>query len=225
MRSEKTLAVDDLIYGQRRRDIPGPLRDVVRRQDGVVSRKQALDAGLTPAQIKHRIQSERWVQLYAGVYSVFTGPPSLDARRWAAVLWGGAGAVLSHESAADVHGFLAGEPPGEFHVSVPLNRRVRAVPGVSIHLSKHVAGLRFPPDELPVTSPEDTLLDLASSAADFPGAAVWVRQAVACGATTRVKLRAAMAARKKLRWRAELTELIEARPDRSTDLIAALPGE
>lgn len=202
--------MDDLIYGQRRKDIPGPLRDAVRQQEGVVSRKQALDAGLTPAQIKHRIQSERWVQLYAGVYSVFTGPPAPDARRWAAVLWGGAGAVLSHESAADVHGLFDGPPSAEYHISVPLNRRVREVPGVTIHLSKHVAGLTFPAGALPATSPEDTVLDLTAAAASFDSARTWARLALDRGATTGEKLRAAMAARKKLRWRSELDELITA---------------
>lgn len=200
--------MDDLIYGQRRKDIPGPLRDVVRRQEGVVSRKQALESGLTAAQIKHRITSERWVQLYAGVYSVFTGPPSPDARRWAAVLWGGTGAVLSHASAAEVYGLFDGPPPEEIHISVPLNRRVRPVPGVTIHLSKHVTGLTFPPGELPVTSPEDTVLDLASSAGAFAAAQPWVHRALRDGVTTDQRLLAAMAARKKLRYRAELGVLL-----------------
>jgi predicted transcriptional regulator of viral defense system len=201
--------VDDLIYGQRRKDIPGPLRDVVRRQGGVVSRKQALESGLTAAQIKHRITSERWVQVYAGVYSVFTGPSTPEARRWAAVLWGGSGAVLSHASAAEVHGLLDGPPPEDVHISVPLNRRVRPVPGVTIHLSKHVAGLNFPPGTLPVTSPEDTVLDIATAADDFAAAVPWVGQALRDGITTKERLRAAMAARKKLRYRAELAVLLE----------------
>lgn len=202
--------MDDLIYGQWRRDIPGPLRDVVRAQHGVISRRQALDGGLTPAQIKHRISSERWVQLFAGVYSVFTGPPSPDALRWAAVLWGGTGAVLSHESAADVYGMLDGPPPAVRHVSVPLTRRVRSVPGIEIHLSKHVAGLSFPPEVLPVTSAADTVLDLAAGASDSAAALRWPKLAIERGAATGRQLRAAMAARKKLRWRSELDDLIGA---------------
>jgi hypothetical protein len=212
--SVRVTRVEDLICGQRRRDIPGPLRDVVRAQHGAISRRQALDAGLTPAQIKHRISSERWVQLFAGVYSVFTGPPSPDALRWAAVLWGGSGAVLSHDSAADVHGILDGPPPAERHVSVPLTRRVRSVPGIQIHLSKHVAELRFPPGTLPVTSVPDTVLDLAASAPDAAAAVRWAKLALDRGAATGPQVRAAMAARKKLRWRSELD-----------DLIAALTGE
>jgi hypothetical protein len=208
--SVKVTRVDDLIYGQWRRDIPGPLRDVVRAQHGAISRRQALDSGLTPAQIKHRISSERWVQLFGGVYSVFTGPPSPDALRWAAVLWGGSGAVLSHDSAADVHGFLDGPPPSVRHVSVPLTRRVRSVPGIEIHLSKHVAELSFPPGILPVTSAPDTVLDLAASSPDSGAALRWAKLAVERGVTTGPQLRAAMAARKKLRWRSELDDLIDA---------------
>lgn len=202
--------MDDLICGQWRRDIPGPLRDVVRAQHGMISRRQALDGGLTPAQIKHRISSERWVQLFAGVYSVFTGPPSPDALRWAAVLWGGAGAVLSHESAADIHGMLDGRPPAVRHVSVPLTRRVRSVPGIEIHLSKYVTELVFPPGVLPVTSPADTVLDLAAGETDAAAAVRWAKLAVERGATTGRQIRVAMAARKKLRWRSELDDLIGA---------------
>ena len=203
------MAVEDRIGGLRRRDIPGPLRELVHQQHGMVSRRQALAAGLTPAMIKHRIQSERWVQVYAGVYSVFTGPPTDEARRWAAVLWGGSGAVLSHASAAAIHG-LADAPPDSHHVSVPLSRRVRDVPGVTVHLSKHVTGLRFPSGTLPVTSAEDTVLDL-TQAAESPGeAGEWVTRALAGGVTTPQKLRSALAARKKVRWRRELDDLVVA---------------
>jgi hypothetical protein len=206
--------VDDLIYGQQRKDIPGSLRDAVREQAGVVSRKQALDSGLSSAQIKHRITSERWTQLYAGVYSVFTGPQSPDSRRWAAVLWGGAGAVLSFESAADVWGLLEGPPPGTSHVSVPPSRRVRPAPGITIHLSKHVTGLTFAPGELPVTSPADTVLDLAAAAETFAAAEPWVVRALRRGATSTAGLKDAMDGRKKLRWRTEIE-----------GLIGTLPGE
>jgi hypothetical protein len=200
--------VDDLIYGQQRRDIPGSLRDAVRNQWGVVSRKQALDSGLSSAQIKHRITSERWTQLYAGVYSVFTGPQAPDAVRWAAVLWGGAGAVLSYASAADFHGLLDGPAPESSHISVPLNRRVRPAPGIIIHLSKHVTGLTFVPGELPVTSAAGTVLDLAASEDSFEAAGPWVQRALGRGAVTAAGLKDAMDARKKLRWRAEIEDLL-----------------
>jgi predicted transcriptional regulator of viral defense system len=203
------LAVEDRIGGLRRRDIPGPLRELVREQHGMVARRQALATGLTPAMIKHRIQSERWVQVYAGVYSVFTGPPTDEALRWAAVLWGGSGAVLSHGSAAAIHG-LADAPPDSQHVSVPLTRRVRDVPGVTIHLSKHVAGLRFPPGTLPVTSADETVLDLTQAAQSLEEADGWVSRALGRGVTTPEKLRSALAARKKVRWRRELDDLVVA---------------
>jgi hypothetical protein len=206
--------VDDLIYGQQRRDIPGSLRDAVRQQAGVVSRKQALDSGLSSAQIKHRITSERWTQLYAGVYSVFTGPQAPDATRWAAVLWGGAGAVLSFASAAEFHGLLDGPPPGTSHISVPLSRRVRPAPGITIHLSKHVTGLSFALGELPATSPADTVLDLAAAADTFAEAEPWVVRALRRGATAPAGLKDAMDRRKKLRWRTEIE-----------GLIGTLPGE
>ena len=71
-------------------------------QAGVVSRQQALDAGFTDKAIEWRLRSGAWRRLHRRVYATFTGDLSRDARLWAAVLRVGAGAVLSHETAAEI---------------------------------------------------------------------------------------------------------------------------
>ena len=87
-------------------------------QAGVVSRQQALDAGFTEKAIEWRLRSGAWQRLHRGVYATFTGDPSREARLWAAVLWAGPGAVLSHETAAEIH-HLTDKPSLRIHISVP----------------------------------------------------------------------------------------------------------
>src|ERR1700733_13068838 len=45
-----------------------------------------------------------WQQLHFGVYATLTGKPPPDARLWAAVLRAGPQSILSHETAAELHG-------------------------------------------------------------------------------------------------------------------------
>ena len=69
-----------------------------------------------------------------GVYATFTGIPGRGARLWAAVLSAGPGAVLSYQTAAELHG-LADKPTNPIHVTVPRERHVLAAEGVSLHRS------------------------------------------------------------------------------------------
>ena len=52
--------------------LPYTLRNLIENQGGVVSRAQALKAGLTVGVIKFRVSSGRWLQMYPGVYATFT---------------------------------------------------------------------------------------------------------------------------------------------------------
>src|SRR5437868_5460020 len=83
-------------------ELPSSLRCLASSQFGVVSRPQALRAGLTVGMIKFRVSSGRWRQVYPGVYTTFNGSSGHGARLWAAVLSAGPGAVLSHETAAEL---------------------------------------------------------------------------------------------------------------------------
>jgi hypothetical protein len=190
-------------------ELPYPLRNLARYQSGVVSRSQALRAGLSPGMIKFRVASGRWRQLHPGVYATFTGPPGRSARLWAAVLSSGPGAVLSHETAAELHG-LADRPAENIHVTVPGRRRVRAVEGVSVHRSSRgvqaAQGRACPPR----TKIEETVLDLTQTARTIDDVCGWVTRAFARDLTDEARLREAMGGRPRIRWRADLHELIVA---------------
>ena len=93
----------------------------VQHQAGVVSRQQALDAGFSEKAIEWRLRRGTWQRLHAAAYATFSGIPSREGRLWAAVLHVGPGAVLSHETAAEIHR-LTDKQSARIHVSVPIER-------------------------------------------------------------------------------------------------------
>ena len=177
---------------------------VAAGQHGVLTRSQALAGGLTGAQIERRLRTGRWQRLFGRVYATFSGEPSRHSLLWAVVLRAGPGAVLSHQTAAELVG-LTDRPSRPVHVTVPARRRVAPIPGAVVHLSSRVAQARHPTRRPPQTRVEETVLDLTQQARRLDEALGWV--AAACGRrlTTAARLRAAMDRRAKLRWRAELT--------------------
>jgi hypothetical protein len=97
-------------------------RSQCQGQCGVISRQQAFEVGFTAKAIEWRLRSGAWQRLQPGIYATFTGELSREARLWAAILRTGPGAVLSYESAAEIHG-LIDKPVKQIHISVPAERR------------------------------------------------------------------------------------------------------
>ena len=190
-------------------ELPPTLRNVNRYQFGVVSRAQALRAGLSTDMITFRVSSGRWRRMHPGVYATFSGAPGREAQLWAAVLSAGWGAVLSHETAAELHR-LADQRAELIHVTVPAGRKVVAVSGVSIHRSARAVDAALGYSNPPRTRVEETVLDLTQTAATFDDVCGWVTRAFARDLTDEAGMRAAMRRRTKLRWRADLRELISA---------------
>ena len=188
---------------------PSTLRNLAWHQSGVISRSQALRAGLTMDKIKFRVRSDRWRQLHPGVYATFTGSPGRSAQLWAAILSSGPGAVLSFETAAELQR-LSDRPSYMIHVTVPWQRRIAAPSGVKLHRSGRAVEAVQPDSNPPRTSIEETVLDLTQNAASFDDVCGWVTRAFARDLTDEGRLRAAMRQRAKLRWRTDLYELIAA---------------
>ncbi len=182
--------------------------EVLERQHGVVTRKQALSAGLTPGAVRARLKSGRWRAVHAGVYATFTGPLTRPALLWAALLASGRDAVLSHQTAAELSG-LIDAPADDIHVTVPADRAPRAPAGVHRHLSVRARSARHPTRLPPQTRIEETVVDLTQSACDAGQAVGWVVRACARRLTTTERLRSAFAARAKLRWRADLLAALD----------------
>lgn len=183
-------------------DWPGTLEE----QAGVADRSQALRSGVSRNVVRRRLGSGQWQRLHRGVYATFSGPRPRDAQLWAALLRAGPGATLSHHTAAELQG-LIDSPTDQIHVTVPATRnpaRQRKITGLVIHRSCRIDAARHPVLSPPRTRVEDTVLDLVEAAHDFDEAFAWISRAVGRRRTTAQLLAAAVAARKKMRWRAEL---------------------
>ena len=181
---------------------------VLHTQRGIVAKAQARQAGLSAKAVEHRLRSGKWRYVRRGVYATFTGEIPRQARLWAAVRRAGPGAMLSHETAAEVHG-LIDRPSKTIHITVPWRRRPaqkRPLQGVVIHRSDQSHPQYLPPWELPRTCIEDTVLDLVAAARTFDDAYSWVARATFRQLTTAAMLRAALADRSRFRWRAWLTD-------------------
>jgi len=189
-------------------DIPPRLLEQARSQAGVVARRQAIQAGMSKNGITSKVTSGRWRHIYPGVYATFTGPITRAARLWAVVLYVGKGAQLSHETAAEILR-LGDQRSSLIHVTIPAERRVRAVRGVVIHRSSYLeAGWRFARGIPPHTWIEETITDLVDAAGNFDDAVGWVTAGFQRKLAGEARLRQVMAARKKLRWRTRLDEII-----------------
>jgi predicted transcriptional regulator of viral defense system len=192
-------------------DVPPHLAGLASRQDGALSRKQLVAAGFDADAIVRRVRRGRWQVLFRGVYATFSGEPNRATWLWAALLRAGSGAVLSHQTAAELHGLIDTAASAIF-VTVPSSRRVRAR-GLIVCLSARVGAAVQPNRVPPRTSVEETVLDLVDAADSVDDACGWVTRACGRRLTTAARLRTALAARKKMRWRPELTEILDAAGD------------
>jgi hypothetical protein len=169
--------------------IPAGLLDQARWQAGLITREQALRAGLSSSAITSKVVRTRWQQVHRGVYA-------------------GPGARLSHESAAELIHLTDRRSP-LIHVTIPPSRRVKPPQGLIIHISSNGStGWRFARGVPPHTLAEETVLDLAHAATDLDTAVAYVTSAFGRKLTSEERLRREAAARSKLRWRAELDEII-----------------
>jgi hypothetical protein len=189
------------------RQIPPQLLELAERQCGIVTKRQAIAAGLTRSVIASHVRYGRWQRLQPGVYATFTGRPTRLAVFWAAVLSAGPGAMLSYQTAAELAGLIK-RPSDLVHVTVPADRRVAHRPGIVVHTSKRALAARHPAKLPPRTRIEETVLDLAGVARTIDDACAWITRSLGSRVTTQDKLHQALALRSKIRWRAELTELL-----------------
>ncbi len=133
------------------------------RQGGQVHRRQVREAGLSHDELRGARATGHLLPADAEVFFVGHRAPCLDAELHRALLLGGAGAVLSHASAAFVWG-LSG-PPRRHEVTVPSNRRARrrvVLHRARLHPRRDVTWRRG----LPMTSLLRTIVDCAGRTDD-----------------------------------------------------------
>jgi hypothetical protein len=187
--------------------LPARLSEAARLQLGVLTARQLLDGGLTRGAAKSRVSLGQWQRLHRGVYATFSGPPGREAVLWAAVLACGSGAMLSHETAAEVAG-LTDKRSWLVHVTISSQRRIATPSGLVLHYSSRASQAVHPVRTPPQTRVEETILDLAAAADSLDDVCGWVTRGIGRRLTVAELLLQALAARGKMRWRPELLELL-----------------
>lgn len=133
---------------------------IAASQGGVVTRRQAINSGLSPNQIDGRVRTGRWRVVTSGGYRLFDMPGEFDLVKSATALL--PRAFASHFSAARIHGMtmLKGEPTSV----IVHTRTTHTFPGVLVHRCHdlqpdHVTSVLG----IPVTTIARTVVDVASS--------------------------------------------------------------
>lgn len=185
-------------------NLPPPIHDLARRQDGVVTVAQCVDRGVSADAVERRAASGQWRRVQRGVYLTHGGPTTFRTRARAALLLAGTGAALSHRSAAYVHDFV-GSAPRLVEVSVPWGRRVTTDRGVVVRRRRELevtarAGLHL-------TSRGATVVDLLDHARGTDDAVALLSAAVRAGAHPEEVL-GALGRRPRARHRGLVIELL-----------------
>lgn len=140
------------------------LADLLRRQDRVITRAQALTSGLSKHAWDWRL-SHGWQSVVDGVAATHTGELTQTQRLWAAVLHAGTDARLSGDAALALLGHPV-EPDG-IDVAIPHERRVEAFQlrdgrEVRVRRVRHLDHLQAPLVGIPVLSRHVAVLHAAS---------------------------------------------------------------
>jgi len=187
-------------------EFPREHRRLLRDQGGVLDVAQASGAGVSFESIRNQLRHGRWQRMQHGVYAAFSGTPTRQAELWAALLRAGPGAMLSHQSAAELYGLIDG-CHYVIHITVPHGSnpvRRGQIPGVVIHRSRSAADARHPMLAPPRTRIDETVLDLIEGSRSFDEAYDWICRAVGRRRTTPERIRKAMDARPRVRWRRDI---------------------
>lgn len=140
------------------------MRALANRQHGVVSHRQLLELGFGVRWIERRLVEGRFEGIHRDVYSVGHSRVPRKGYWWAAVLAYGSGAVLSHQSAAELWE-LRRSRRGPVHVNAFLGwQGTHRRSGIWLHRCKLRPEETTRHEGIPVTTVARTLFDFAEVA-------------------------------------------------------------
>jgi hypothetical protein len=132
------------------------LARIAERSHGVITRWEALAAGVTPQELKHRVRIGYLIRVHRGVYRLGHAAPSSLAAYMAATKACGGGCGLSGMAGAHLLELVTARP-NEIEV---VAARDRKVPGLVVHRSRvriRLTKVRA----IPVVTPAWALIDIA----------------------------------------------------------------
>ncbi|MBV9417201.1 MAG: DUF559 domain-containing protein [Solirubrobacterales bacterium] len=128
-------------------------------QAGLVGAAQLVALGIDTRVVSRWVGQSYLIPRLPRVYAVGHGAPSVEADLWAAVLYAGPGAMLSHATALWWHGLIENRP---WPLQVTTPRRCRSLRGIRVYGRRSCE--RMPHKGVPTTSLEQAVLDFAAVA-------------------------------------------------------------
>lgn len=168
-------------------------------QHGLVNTAQLLAHGVSAGTVRCQIGARRWQRVHRAVVATFTGPLTRPALLYAALLYAGWPAALSHRTAAEEWKLVPPDDTLPVHVTVPYRCSATSTRTIVVHRSRAFELITIESDP-PRTARVETVLDLAAAAPTSEEAT----SVVVALAGTRIPLRqleAALARRRPWRHR------------------------
>jgi len=188
-----------------------PIDQILTDQDGVISRRQALTAGLTPTQVARRLRRREWATVHTGVYLNHNGPLSWRQRAWAAVLacWP---AALDGDSARRAHegpGRIYADDSGPSHIMIAHGRKVRAPTGVRLRRVRRFAELAQMNLSPPRMRYDHAILTIADQTTNDMSAIAVLADACGGRRTTAARLMSALESTPRLSRRRWVSQILD----------------
>lgn len=177
------------------------LAELLVRQDGVISRRQAIACGCTDNDLRRKVRRREWAfAAHPGVYVNHTGPLSWRQRAWAAVLyaWPAALTGISALRAAEGPGRRDRDDEAPIRVAVDRARTVVRRDGIVVEQRSRLAARTQWNASPPRIRLEEALLDLAAEAPTDLDAVARLADAVNARMTTPGRLLDTLARRSRI---------------------------
>lgn len=116
------------------------LRQILRAQHLVITRGQALDCGMPQSTLDSWVApTGKWQKLLPGIYLTVTGKPTQEQRQVAALLYAGAGSVITGPAAIRLHR-LRTNGSDAIDVLIPWQVKRQSTGFVRIHRTRRMPG-------------------------------------------------------------------------------------
>lgn len=149
---------------------PDALTALIRKQDGMVSRKQALATGLSLNALRHRLRpGGPWSIRLPGVYQAGTGALTQGQRETAALLYGGPHSVLTGAAALG-HYLLSPPEPAVIDILIPAKSRRKSTAYVKVHRTTRMPDMVYGPSHRRCAPPARAAADAVRGLTDLRAA-------------------------------------------------------
>jgi hypothetical protein len=154
------------------------LNVLIRKQDHVISRAQALSAGITPSALRHRLRpGGPWSICLPGVYLAETGAPTQAQRETAAILYGGPCSVLTGAVALRHHRLPAPDS-AVVDILIRAQSRRQSISYVRVHRTSRMPEVVFGAPHRPYAPPARAAADAVRGLTDLRAARALLAGAV-----------------------------------------------